>query len=160
MDVPALYDTDIYAWSQHQARVLRDLAASGAAVPNDLDLAHVAEEIEDVGNALREGMESLWVQAFAHLLKRLALPEDQAARHWLVEADTFLDQAQRRYRPSMQDIRLDKLWRDAARLAGRNLATYGHAVPDWPAECPIDLAELLDARNGAAELLAMLQARV
>lgn len=160
MDVPALYDTDINAWSQHQARVLRELAASGNAVPNDLDLAHVAEEIEDVGNALREGMESLWVQAFAPLLKRLALPEDQAARHWLVEADTFLDQAKLRYRPSMQDIRLDTLWRRGSNIAGRNLTTYGHPVPDWPAECRIDLAELLNARNGAAELLALLQARL
>lgn len=159
MDVPALYDTDIYAWSQHQARVLRGLAASGAGLPNDLDLAHVAEEIEDVGNILREGMESLWVQAFAHLLKVCTLPEDQAARHWLVEADTFLDQAKVRYRPSMQDIRLDKLWRRAANIAGRNLTAYGHRVPEWPAENPIDLAELLDERNGAAELLALLRAR-
>jgi uncharacterized protein DUF29 len=50
MDQTTLYEEDIYAWSQHQARVLRGLAGSGLRLPNDLDLEHVAEEIEDVGN--------------------------------------------------------------------------------------------------------------
>ena len=54
--VDNLYDTDIYAWSQQQAAVLRDLA-SRPDLPNELDLQHVAEEIEDVGiselNAVR-----------------------------------------------------------------------------------------------------------
>ena len=50
MDQAALYEKDIYAWSQHQAAVLRRMAANPAALPNDLDLEHVAEEIEEVGN--------------------------------------------------------------------------------------------------------------
>ncbi len=50
MDQAALYDEDIRAWSQHQAAVLRRMAANPAALPDDLDLEHVAEEIEEVGN--------------------------------------------------------------------------------------------------------------
>jgi Domain of unknown function DUF29 len=42
-----LYDRDILAWSEHQATLLRR-AALGERV-NDIDWAHVVEEIEDVG---------------------------------------------------------------------------------------------------------------
>ena len=72
----ALYDEDIYAWSQHQAAVLRRMAADRAALPNDLDLEHVAEEIEEVGNEQRFGAESNLIQAFVHLTKLVALPDD------------------------------------------------------------------------------------
>ena len=58
MDQTALYEEDIYAWSQHQARVLRGLAGSGLRLPDDLDLEHVAEEIEEVGNEQRFAAES------------------------------------------------------------------------------------------------------
>ena len=76
MDQAALYDEDIYAWSQHQARVLRALyqAGTGARLPNDLDLEHIAEEIEDLGNEQRFQVESNLGQALAHLIKVVALP--------------------------------------------------------------------------------------
>ncbi len=43
MDRSALYETDFHAWALHQAQVLRGLAGSGLALPNGLDLEHVAE---------------------------------------------------------------------------------------------------------------------
>ena len=90
MDQAALYEEDIYAWSQHQAAVLRRMAANPAALPNDLDLEHVAEEIEEVGNEQRFGVESNLIQAFMHLIKTVALPEDPAVRHWTKEIRAFL----------------------------------------------------------------------
>lgn len=51
MDHAARYEEDVFAWSQHQAKVLRGLAERAAGLPNDLDLEHVAEEIEDLGLA-------------------------------------------------------------------------------------------------------------
>ena len=86
MDQAALYEEDIYAWSQHQAAVLRRMATNPAVLPNDLDLEHVAEEIEEVGNEQRFGAESNLVQALIHLIRIVALPEDQAVRHWTKEA--------------------------------------------------------------------------
>ena len=38
----SLYDDDFYAWTQRQAELLRRLPAVG----NELDLEHIAEEIE------------------------------------------------------------------------------------------------------------------
>ena len=102
MDQSALYDEDFYAWSLHQARVLRGLAGAGLRLPNDLDLEHVAEEIEDLGNEQRFAAESNLVQALVRLIKVVALPEDQAVRHWTKEAGAFLYNAGRRYRPSMR----------------------------------------------------------
>ena len=45
-----LYDEDILVWSEQQAAALRSLA-SRRDLPNELDLANVIEEIEDVGRS-------------------------------------------------------------------------------------------------------------
>ena len=129
MDQAALYEEDIYAWSQHQAAVLRRMAANPAALPNDLDLEHVAEEIEEVGNEQRFGVERNLIQAFIHLIKLATLPEDQAARHWTKKANAFLATAARRWRPSMRRAAdPDGLWSDARRQATRELKIDGQAV--------------------------------
>ena len=46
----SLYDEDILVWSEQQAAALRSLA-SRRDLPNELDLANVIEEIEDVGRS-------------------------------------------------------------------------------------------------------------
>jgi hypothetical protein len=163
MDGPALYEEDIYAWSQHQAAVLRRMAANPAALPNDLDLEHVAEEIEEVGNEQRFGVESNLIQAFIHLVKLVALPQDGAARHWSKEANAFLATAARRWRPSMRRaIDPDRLWSDARRQAVRDLEIDGHPVPPLPKECPFGLDELgggdADPRDLASRLAAAVAA--
>ena len=137
MDQVALYEEDIYAWSQHQAAVLRRMAANPAALPNDLDLEHVAEEIEEVGNEQRFAAESNLIQAFIHLIKLVALPEDDAARHWTKEANAFLATAARRWRPWMgRAVDADELWSVACRQATWNYEIDGHAAAALPRACP------------------------
>ena len=159
MDQTALYDEDIYAWSQHQAALLRRMAENRTALPNDLDLEHVAEEIEEVGNEQRYAVESSLVQLLAHLIKIVALPDDQAVRHWTKEANAFLDTAESRYRPSMRRV-LDpaKLWARACRLAVRDLEADRHAVPPLPKACPFSLEELVGGEVDPRELAAHLAA--
>src|SRR5689334_3469889 len=161
MDQTALYEEDIYAWSQHQARLLRDLARAGLPLPNDLDLEHVAEEVEDVGNEQRFAVENSLVQAFIHVIKIVALPEDQAVRHWLKEIGAFLYNARRRYRPSMrQNIAEQQLWADAHRRARQDLEIDGQAVPPLPLALPFTLDELLVAEADPRDLTARLSAAV
>ena len=158
MDQSALYDEDIYAWSQHQAALLRRLAAANpAALANDLDLEHVAEEIEEVGNEQRFGVESNLIQVFIRLVKLVALPGDQAARHWTKETNAFLATAARRWRPSMRRaVDPASLWSDACRQVARDLEIDGHAVPPLPRDCPFGLEELVSGGADPRELAARL----
>ena len=157
MDQAALYEKDIYAWSQHQAAVLRRMAANPAALPNDLDLEHVAEEIEEVGNEQRFGVESDLIQAFIHLIKLAVLPEDRAARRWTKEANAFLATAARRWRPPMRRaVDPDSLWSDARRQATLDLEIDGHAVPPLPTESPFSLEELVGGEADPRDLAAQL----
>jgi Domain of unknown function DUF29 len=160
MDQTALYEEDIYAWSRHQAAVLRRMAAANpAALPNDLDLEHVAEEIEEAGNEQRYAVESDLIQAFIHLIKLVALPEDQAVRHWMKEGNAFLATAARRWRPSMRRaLDADRLWSDARWQAARDLEIDGHAVPPLPQDCPFSLEELVGGEADPRALATRLAA--
>lgn len=57
------YDTDIVAWAQEQARLLR------AGRFDALDIEHIAEEIEDVGKSEQRELENRMAVLLAHLLK-------------------------------------------------------------------------------------------
>ena len=50
MDAATPYDEDSYAWSERRATVPRRLS-SRLDLPNDLDLEHIAEEVEDLGKS-------------------------------------------------------------------------------------------------------------
>lgn len=145
MDYTGLYNEDFHAWSLRQAELLRDLSRAGLILPNDLDLDHIAEKIEDVGNAQRFAVESPLINSLVHLIKIAMLPQDQAVRHWAGETVVFLNIASRRYWHSMRRaIDVHSLWLDACRIATRVLDVYGHPRPDLPAAAPFTLAELLD----------------
>ena len=51
-----LYDDDFFAWTQLQARELRRFARTRPNLP--LDLAHIAEEIADLGTERRNAVRS------------------------------------------------------------------------------------------------------
>src|SRR5215211_6227377 len=59
----ALYDSDFYAWTQQQARLLRERRW------NDLDLDNLVDEVETVGRSDKRQIESRLEVLLAHLLK-------------------------------------------------------------------------------------------
>lgn len=67
-----LYDTDIVAWANEQAQLIR----SGCFT--QLDLEHLAEEIEDVGKSEQRELASRMAVLMAHLLKWQFQPERQS----------------------------------------------------------------------------------
>jgi hypothetical protein len=78
---PALspsYDQDFYGWTQHQARLLRAADQNGSHVPEGLDLAHLAEEVEDLGKSELRGTVSLIQQIMVHLIKAASDAQGQA----------------------------------------------------------------------------------
>ena len=96
-----LYGDDILLWSEQQAELLRQHAA--VARENDaIDWPNVIEEIESVGNEQLHAVESLLIQALAHMLKATAWPLWRDVPHWQAEARGFRRQARRRFTPSMR----------------------------------------------------------
>jgi hypothetical protein len=70
------YETDFYAWTQRQAKAIRakDVAA--------LDIEHLAEEIEDLGRAVRKSIGSQLERILLHLLKWQYDPAADPRRLW------------------------------------------------------------------------------
>src|SRR5947209_18162408 len=73
------YEDDFYAWTQHQAEVLRSLHVSD----NRFDRDHVAEEIEDLGKSERDAVRSQIRRIIEHLLKLAYSPADQTRFAWM-----------------------------------------------------------------------------
>ena len=65
------YDDDFYAWTQHQAEVLRSLHVTD----NRFDREHVAEEIEDLGKSERDAVRSQIRRTWLLTASRSLLPK-------------------------------------------------------------------------------------
>ena len=78
MSPESLYEEDFYAWTQQQAELLRRLPTAG----NEIDLEHIAEEIEDLGRSDLRTARSLCQHIIEHLLKLEYSGLDEPADHW------------------------------------------------------------------------------
>ncbi len=76
------YDTDFYAWTNEQARLLR------AGRCSQLDLVHLAEEIEDLGKRERRALQSRLGVLLGHLLKWRYQPEYPYRKSWRATINT------------------------------------------------------------------------
>jgi Domain of unknown function DUF29 len=143
MDRPTPYDEDFYAWSREQADVLRGLAER-RDLPNALDLEHVIEEIEGVGEERRNAVESFIRLIFVHLMKAACARSDDPKAHWRSEVVGFHTELVSRFTNSMQkDLDLELIWRRAFRQAEAGLKEYGEEIsPLLRLGCPIELDEL------------------
>jgi hypothetical protein len=58
-----LYDKDLYSWAKHNAALLRDGRLS------EIDIEHIAEELEDMGKSEQRALASHIRNLLLHLLK-------------------------------------------------------------------------------------------
>jgi hypothetical protein len=144
-----LYETDFYAWTQTQAKELRRFARTRPNLP--LDLAHLAEEIEDLGKSEYEAAFSLVQQILQHFLLIEHSPATDQRLHWADEIDGFRDQIDRKLSPAIRR----RLKRDfaeafarARRRVQRKMTRYGEtqAATTLPSECPYTLEQVLGER--------------
>jgi hypothetical protein len=63
------YESDFYAWTAEQARLLRSGELSA------IDAANIAEEIESMGRSDRRGIKSRLIVLLCHLMKWRTQPE-------------------------------------------------------------------------------------
>ena len=73
------YEDDFYAWTQHQAEVLRTMPVADKR----FDREHVAEEIEDLGKSERDAVRSQIRRIIEHLLKLAYSPAEQPRFNWM-----------------------------------------------------------------------------
>lgn len=134
------HESDFYGWTQEQAAILRGMSGKETR----LDVANLAEEIEDMGRTEIREITSLLRQTVAHLLKLTVEPGSQAKDHWFDEAVTFQSDAVASFSPSLkQRIDVEKIWRLASNEATRILENHGTQVPEFPSVCPLSLDELI-----------------
>jgi hypothetical protein len=135
------YETDILAWSHHQASLLRRYAA-GEKLNETPDWANIIEEIEDVGGNVLRAVRSHLLQAMLHELKVRAWPESRDVPHWQAEVRGQRGEAADDFTPAMrQHVDLAALYRRALRRVPDMMD--GQPPRALPETCPWSLDELL-----------------
>ncbi len=136
---PGLYDRDIVAWAQEQARLLR------AGRLAELDIEHIAEEIEDVGKSEQRELASRMVVLLAHLLKWQHQPE-RRGNSWrrTVRAQRRSVALRLKRTPSLQGMLrdpdwLEEIWEDAVSAAAAETG-----LDAFPECCPWPVTEILN----------------
>jgi hypothetical protein len=123
-----LYDRDFYAWTRHQALELRRL--KDLRLNADLDLDHVAEEIEDLGTSVRDSCRSHVERILEHFLKLAWSPATTPRRGWQrsgVEARSVLENKLTATIRRDAEEQLPRLYRAARRAAILALEEYAEA---------------------------------
>jgi hypothetical protein len=137
------YEDDFFAWTQHQAMVLRSMAVAD----NRFDRENVAEEIESAGRCERDAVRSQIRRIIQHLLKLSCSPAQQPRYDWMasiIEARSALGD---KISPTLRrdaEIMLAGLYRDGRHLAELALRGYGEsqAADTLPQHCPYSLDDI------------------
>jgi Domain of unknown function DUF29 len=132
------YEEDFYGWTQEQAAALRDRKWIA------LDLEHLAEEIESVGNEQRFAIESHLTNLLAHLLKYQYDPASAPRRGWRVTIRNARREIRKRALGGLRDYPAAYL--PVAYREAREDAADGTDLPlaTFPEACPWTVEEVLD----------------
>jgi hypothetical protein len=137
------YEDDFYAWTQHQAEVLRSMPVND----NRFDRAHVAEEIEDLGKSERDAVRSQVRRVIEHFLKLAYSPAKQPRFEWMHSVADARAALEDKLSPTLRrDIEgtLETLYADGRRHAALSLRAFGKddAAQALPMNCPYSLDEI------------------
>ncbi|WP_342627301.1 DUF29 domain-containing protein [Nguyenibacter vanlangensis] len=135
--MPISYDQDIVAWATEQARLIR------AGQFDQLDIEHIADEIEDVGKSEKRELTSRMAVLITHLLKWLYQPSARSSS-W---SGSIREQRKRIARaleetPSLKTSLVDPKWLGDAWSDGLARALEETGLDTLP-EAPIWTAELM-----------------
>jgi hypothetical protein len=137
------YEDDFYAWTQHQAEVLRTMPVSD----NRFDREHVAEEIEDLGKSERDAVRSQIRRIIEHLLKLAWLPVEQPRVGWMETIDDAWEIISDKLTETLRrdvEAGFEKLYAEGRRRAARGLRRHGEsdAADALPQTCPYSLDDI------------------
>ena len=138
------HDDDFYAWTRHQAMVLRTMAAAD----NRFDRENVAEEIEDLGRSERDAVRSQIRRIIEHLLKLAYSPAHQPRFDWMASIAEARATLGDKLSPTLQrdaENLLPKLYENGRDRAELGLRSHGEmqAADNLPPDCPYTIDEIL-----------------
>jgi hypothetical protein len=144
--VEKLYEDDFYAWTQAQARELRRFARTRPNLP--LDLAHIAEEIADLGRNQRDSLRSWTANIIEHLLLLQHSPAREPRAGWIAEIVTWRRDIDRRLSGALRrDLRrqLPRLYEEVCIDLPKKLAPHSeaHIADRFPDHCPYTIDQVL-----------------
>jgi hypothetical protein len=136
-----LYEQDFYAWSKAQADLLR------AGRYADLDLEHLIEEVDDLGESLKRSVRSRLRTIIEHLLKLEHSPAQAPRGGWydtiLTQRSDLLDELtpsiRREVEPALQDLYDRTRERTATSLRKHREDAATDALP---ATCPYSFDQI------------------
>jgi hypothetical protein len=139
MNSPVRYEDDVAAWATEQARLLREGRL------DQLDIEHLAEEIEDVGKSEQRELANRMALLLAHLLKWQMQPGRRGAS-WQITIRNQRRGIERRLNetPSLRPRLADPdwwagIWDDATAQAAEETG-----LSEFPEVCPWSAREILD----------------
>jgi hypothetical protein len=133
-----LYNSDLYAWSLEQARLLREGRLG------EIDAENIAEEILDVGRTEYDKLESALRVLLMHMLKWDYQP-DRRTRSWenTIREQRYRAERQLRENPSLKP-RLDDAVREGYRSARLEASSETDMDLDrFPESCPYGWEEII-----------------
>src|SRR5215204_164315 len=134
-----LYETDFYAWTQEQARLLRERRWA------DLDLENLVDEVESVGGSEKREIRNRLKDLLVHLLKwkyQPGLRGNSWRRTIREQRETIADIIQAS--PSLRDYPAQAI---RTAYIGATVAASeqtGMIIAIFPEECPFAPSELFD----------------
>ena len=139
---PDLHAEDLYAWSRAQANLLRDGRFA------DLELAHLIEEIEDVGGAMKRSVRKRIRIIIEHLLKLEHSPASEPRAGWRATVRTQRVRLRDTLTPTLRrevEQELPELYDDARGLAEGAFRDHNeHASAEaLPTACPYTFDQLI-----------------
>jgi Domain of unknown function DUF29 len=136
-----LYEDDLYLWVERQADLLR----KGRF--DDLDLAHLIEEVEDLGASLRNAVTSHTREIILHLLKLQYSPAIDPRRGWQESVGRQRDDLELAITPSLRrhvTTELESIFQKARRRAVEGLARDRVRQDQLPTTCPYTFDQIID----------------
>lgn len=132
------YESDVVAWANEQARLIR------AGLFDQLDLEHIAEEIEDVGKSEQRELASRMAVLIAHLLKWQYQPERQSTS-W---KRTIKEQRKAlafhiKQVPSLRPKLSNPEWQEAIWADAVTIAINETGMGGFPENCPWTMEDIL-----------------
>ena len=136
---PTAYENDVILWAEEQARFLREGRFS------ELDIEHLADEIEDVGKSEKRELASRMAVLVAHLLKWRHQPEKRSKswRTTIIVQRQGIDSALSET-PSLRTVLRDPAWQKRIWGDALTQALRETGLEDLPDACPWSMDEARD----------------